>query len=83
MKDDRYLAELEASVCAWALHEHPDDPDLATRTGRVAVAAFRHGASLGETCRAAYAYLEAHADDHRAANPSGQEVARRCTRRDP
>lgn len=68
MDEDHYTALLEAAVRDWVEHEHPGDPTLAERAGRLAAGLLAQGASLGEACRATYAYV-ADADDEKGRAP--------------
>lgn len=74
--ESRYAKEVEESVRGWVQDEHPDHPALAQRAGHLAAGLFAEGASLGEACRAAYAYVAHHLrSDHLAAAAKPQDAA--------
>ena len=60
MDEDHYVTMLEETVRDWFQREYPDDPGLAKRASRVPARPFPAGASLGEACRAAHAYVTLH-----------------------
>lgn len=57
---DRHVAMVVEAIRDWVHEEHPGHGDLAERAGRIAARLFAEGATLGEVCRATYAYVEHH-----------------------